>query len=254
LHFRSATLWKRSWERSGDMQWLNMPLFQINSKLIFFVHVPKTGGSAISNVLSRFGRAALITHNDHVWPRCNAQHMEAASYLRILPGNFYDYGFMVVRNPFDRIVSEYRMRARDQASRGRRIKEFPEWVESVLRRYRRNNYIFDNHFRPQTEFLSDGIEVFKLESGLVEVVERLSEITGMVFGSELPRVQVSKSIGFKVSAECAAAVAKFYYADFRAFGYDDNIEYLIKKEGAELVSKSSKYPRLLKYYAMKLSG
>jgi hypothetical protein len=231
-----------------------MPLFRINGALIYFVHIPKTGGSSVEAYLSRLGSTALVTTNDHSWPHCNAQHMEAAAYQRILPRDFYDYGFAIVRNPFDRIVSEYRMRRMDQAARGRRIKDFPDWVETVFRRYRGDHYILDNHIRPQGEFVSDGIEVFMLERGLTKALERVSEIAGVASGSDLPRLRASEPIGFKVSAACAARVADFYRRDFDAFGYDDDPAYLLRKEGAEIVGDSTKYSRLLRYYAMKLGG
>jgi hypothetical protein len=246
-------LQKRRQSANGRLR-SHMPLFRINNKIIFFVHVPKTGGSSIESFFSRFGRLALLTTDDHSWPKNNAQHMTASVYSRILPRSFYDYGFTIVRNPFDRIVSEYRMRCKNQGTRGRRIKEFPEWVEGIFSRYRRNQYILDNHIRPQIDFRSDGIEVFMLEHGLAKALERVSEITGVALGSDLPRVRVSEPINFKVSAACAAMVADFYRTDFEAFGYDDDPAYLLRKEGAEIVGDSTKYSRFLSYYAMKLGG
>jgi len=231
-----------------------MPLFRINNSVILFVHVPKTGGSSIEVHLSKFGRAALITNNDHVWPRCNAQHMDAESYARIIPKDFYDYGFMIVRNPFDRMVSEYRMRHRDHVAAGRRIKDFPEWVEGMLRRYQRDHYLLDNHIRPQADFFSPGLEVFRLEDGLSKALERIGAAVGANLAGDVPSEKVSDPIGFKVSAQCAALIRSFYRTDFKQFGYDDDPRYLLEKDGATIVSDSSKYVRLIQYYAKKGSG
>ena len=232
----------------------NMPLFRINNSVILFVHVPKTGGSSIEVHLSKFGRAALITDHDHTWPRCNAQHMDAKSYGRIIPKDFYDYGFMIVRNPFDRIVSEYRMRHRDHAAAGRRIKDFPEWVEGVLRRYKRDHYLLDNHIRPQAEFFTEGIEVFRLEGGLTRVMERIGQVAGAGLSAGVPSEKVSDPIRFRVSERCAASISDFYRVDFKTFGYDDDPRYLLQKEGAAVVGDSSKYSRLIQYYATKFTG
>jgi hypothetical protein len=231
-----------------------MPLFRINNVLIYFIHVPKTGGSSIQAHLSKFGRPALITSNDHSWPKNNAQHMASPDYTRILPRDFYDYGFTVVRNPFDRIVSEYRMRCGDQTARSRPIKDFPEWVEGTFRRYRRDCYLLDNHIRPQADFLSEGVEVFKLEDGLQRVLERLGVVLGISLGTELPRLKASGPIDLKVSDECAAQISSFYEIDFRKFGYDDDPQYLLRKEGTVSGRRASKYARTIRYYARKFAA
>ena len=231
-----------------------MPLFRINNSVILFVHVPKTGGTSIEVHLAKFGRGALMTDHDHAWPRCNAQHMDSRSYARIIPKDFYDYGFMVVRNPFDRIVSEYRMRHRDHAAEGRRIKDFPEWVDGMLRRYQRDHYLLDNHIRPQAEFFSEGLDVFRLEEGLSKVLARVGAVVGADLAAGVPSEKVSDPIGVKVSASCAASIRSFYRTDFQQFGYDDDPRYLLRKDGAAIVGDSSKYFRLMQYYATKFTG
>ena len=38
------------------------------------------------------------------------QHIEYDSFRKAFPDNFFDWQFTIVRNPYDRIVSEYNMK------------------------------------------------------------------------------------------------------------------------------------------------
>jgi len=58
------------------------------------------------------------------------QHMHAHVHTSMVPKGFYDYGFAVVRNPFARVASEYKMRA---AQTGWSV-PFPEWFQLGVRR------------------------------------------------------------------------------------------------------------------------
>ena len=53
------------------------------------------------------------------------QHFHANIYQKIIPEGFYDYSFCIVRNPFDRLVSEYAMRDTDDYS-------FDDWVKFIF--------------------------------------------------------------------------------------------------------------------------
>lgn len=88
-------------------------------KNFIFVHIPKTAGNSIQNIIRNYSE-------DHI--TCKASHQDGferfeikskefgttkhstlADYKKVLPSDFYDnaYKFTCVRNPWDRMVSFY---------------------------------------------------------------------------------------------------------------------------------------------------
>ena len=85
--------------------------------------------------------------------------MHASLLEEILNMNSFDYIFTVVRNPVDRIISEYKWRIRhDSAQYG-----FDRWYEEARKNFHSNNFYFDNHMRPMNEFITKECEVFRFE-------------------------------------------------------------------------------------------
>ena len=67
-------------------------MFVDNIRKLVFIHVPKTGGTSISHTLSTFGEVLKPTHTTYT---------EA---IKLFPDYYF---FCFVRNPWDRIYSNY---------------------------------------------------------------------------------------------------------------------------------------------------
>jgi Sulfotransferase family len=201
-----------------------MPVFRINGKLILFVHVPKTGGSSIRQYLSRLGPRCLGDGEKVRWSRCSPQHMHAAVYSLFVPGGFYDYGFMFVRHPYSRILSEYKMRYAQWSKGSRPEGGFSRWITSLLEEYQRNPYVLDNHLRPQHEFALEGIEVFRYEEGIGALAKKLGAVLGIEQNSSWPCAMKAPDYQFPVTWQAMERLKSFYRHDFSTFGYDDSIE------------------------------
>jgi hypothetical protein len=88
-----------------------VPLSKINGQLLHFVQIPKTGGSCIKSYLRAKGPAARYSRDPVEWSKTTPQHLDAARQRVLLPEGFYDHSFAILRNPFERLLSEYRYRA-----------------------------------------------------------------------------------------------------------------------------------------------
>ena len=53
---------------------------------------------------------------------------------------------------------------------------FSEWYKKCRIQYKRDKYIYDNHFRHQADFLMEKSKIFKLEDGLNRVSEYLFDV------------------------------------------------------------------------------
>lgn len=201
-----------------------MPLFVINNNLVVFSHIPKAGGSSMELYLQkRFGtlnfhvknnKRSLSARRRSRDINCSPQHFTAQT-LEILFPNKPTHSFTIVRNPLDRIVSEYKFQ--QGKSRIGRF-NFSTWLRIALGAAQRDSRIFDNHIRPQIDFIYDGMKVFKLEDGFEQVYAYIDKICGS--SGKFESFHIKKRIGSaKIYREDVELICKFYREDFENFDY-----------------------------------
>ena len=164
---------------------------------------------------------------------CSPQHFHKPllqsvySMDRWEPQSSFDYVFMTVRNPIDRLRSEFRYRSpwdvvsKLQKRAGKDL-SFDRWIKSARTAYRRNAFALDNHLRPQVEFEAFGCEIFRLEDGLAPVATRLSEVTGV--GGRLPTGRVNEApasgrFNYALSPKSQLWLGETYGVDAEKYGY-----------------------------------
>jgi len=193
-----------------------------------FVHIPKTGGQSIEHAfLTEHGltweaRAPLLLRGkeaDEQGPKRLA-HLLAREYVKfdyVAPEDFAaSFKFAVVRNPYDRAVSEYRFRRATKPSLRRSFREYVLSLEYTS---------LERHDEPQADFVLD--ESGKLIVDKILRFETLAadfaEVSRQVFGRvvELPHVNKSAT---DVPPEAAdidlrRALHRKYERDFDLFRY-----------------------------------
>ena len=198
-----------------------MTLLKANGKLFYFAHIPKTGGSSVETAMRKAGaERALHFHKRLDFVRCNLQHMHAALFDTFIPPAFYDAGFCVVRHPVTRLVSEYRWRL----TLNHTDSPFDDWVRTQLAAYSKDPYIFDNHLRPQHEFIGKKISFFRFEDGMDVILEKLSEMTGLKLDTATHVRKPDTIAPLTWSPETRALALRFYETDFSSLAYDYNTE------------------------------
>lgn len=199
-----------------------MPFIETSNHRLLFIHIPKTGGSSIEEAMHVIGPLRMRTKAIPVSLRVPPEHFRYADYVALLGRDFFSYAFAVVRNPYDRLESEYRMRS-ILASQGLwgTLPEFSVWLEGVLESTRRDRSYLANHFRPQVEFLSSNVRVFKYEATLGTALSQVGNETGVYL--ELPQKRYLSSKEFRGRIHWhghdVQAVNEFYRADFEVLGY-----------------------------------
>lgn len=138
-----------------------------------FSFVPKTGGSALLKFFENAGAGIFLhTQNNPISAvlKCPTQHFHYEMLATIYDFEKLAFSFTIVRNPFDRAVSDYIWGYRDRTD-PQKIPSFDQWLSFVIREYHGNPYVFDNHIRPQSHFTGPGIEkVYRYEDGLESIV------------------------------------------------------------------------------------
>jgi len=199
-----------------------MPVFTKDERNILYIHVPKTGGSTIEGLMraNGFEQSFVRTKHSALFKvlLSSPQHYHAQMLEAVLDVARFDYIFMTVRHPLNRLISEYRMRTE--------AREDPpnpnQWMRRALEQATKNPFHLDNHMRPQAQFRVEGADVFRQEDGFDAAwVETLSARMGMTLEPHLEdRLVSSARAPLKLGPRTRAEVARFYGADYAAFGYE----------------------------------
>ncbi len=132
-----------------------------------FVHIPKTAGTSINNLLGQKGNNPIIgSGNIFKIGRSNRfdpppSHLRADDYLKydfVTPEQFESYfKFAFVRNPWDRLVSEYKYR---RLSHKYDFKTYllhkfprPEWSDEYCHVLPQYDFIFDEEGNQRVDFI-----------------------------------------------------------------------------------------------------
>ncbi|WP_280564786.1 sulfotransferase family 2 domain-containing protein [Chromohalobacter sp. 48-RD10] len=148
-----------------------MPIFSKENKNVLFIHIPKSAGSTIEKIGADLGWSESFSVRGRSleeirFYKASLQHLHAKPLECLLDLEGFDSVFTIVRNPFSRLKSEYYW----QLSQGITSLSVDDWVYDVFKRYSKNNYVYDNHIRPQVEFVPASVQaqVFKLEESAIE--------------------------------------------------------------------------------------
>ena len=209
-----------------------MPIVKASSKLIFYAHVPKCGGSSVERYLeARFGAVGFEDPRHSMepapqpWSKTSPQHVDKFALRRLFPVSFFDAYFTIVRHPMSRIVSAFHFQQEVESKVSGNV-AFSDWLAELEDQMAEDNYIFDNHVRPMNDMVPDGAKVFHLEHGLDALVPYLDDIAGnkdgpRAVGHTNKRGAYRKSGSDKVVPSSAdeKIVSRLYAEDFHRFGY-----------------------------------
>lgn len=197
-----------------------LPIYSISGSNVLFVHIPKTGGMAVSHVLETAGEARFDGFIKQGLRNFRPRHADAKVIEKFFFPDMFDAAVVVVRHPVDKLLSEFRYQQRKPGIRTSKVLGFDRWLKFSLARYRLDPDYRDNHFRPQVEFLPFDCKPFRYEDGLDRPLAYLESVTGAQLVSRLEPRNVSPRVEARPSEKSIALIREVYADDFRAFGYD----------------------------------
>lgn len=201
-----------------------MPFIQAHGKKILFIHVPRTGGTSTEQWLSSVAPLRFFSYGIPSFLKCTPQHLTYSDIAALFGEEFFEYGFMIVRNPYRRLESEYKMRhvLAKQSFFGA-MEPFSAWLEANIDVARNNPWHMDNHIRPQWQFASKHLQVFKFETGLDTIWDTVSRDVG-IDSFQAPARPHLDTGGFDGKIEWdikeVNLVREFYRQDFEQFDFD----------------------------------
>lgn len=201
-----------------------MPFIAAENKRILFVHIPRTGGTALESSLREIAPVRLHTVGQPPALRCTPQHLRKSDIDMLFGENYFDYSFAIVRNPYDKIESEYRLHCAIQRSSvwGSPL-PFSLWLEQQLTQATNNSWHGDNHFRPQWEFVDRHTEIFDHSNGLGPAIAKVCWVLGLDPIGEPERALSEKREVEESPITWSRAdeirVEEFYARDFSEFSF-----------------------------------
>lgn len=135
-----------------------MPKIIYQNKSIFFIHIPKTGGTSLYSNLKRQG--AVIEDYDPYTPAfedVSSHHLDYNQCKKYYKDTNNE--FAILRDPWKRTLSEYVYKTKDTS-----FKKLNNWLFSHLTLYQKNPCVKDNHFKPMTSFIGTNTTLFNFEN------------------------------------------------------------------------------------------
>lgn len=179
-----------------------------NKYKTIFVHIPKTGGAAIEKTLGIFGsdnNGCLNPNYEILYGKSDHQilhHLKLNEIKDIKKKEFKDFKLVsFVRNPYDRIVSEYLWRLQVYGNRKVGFKEFLN-EDAIPRKNKINKFLknfyndeklisfLDVHYDSQISFLMIDN---KIEVKNIGKFEKLAENFELIFNKKLIHQKIHRS-------------------------------------------------------------
>ena len=197
----------------------------IEKKNLFFIHIPKNAGSSIEEISYKknilWGMKYFQENKKKIKPV-----KQINGIWHIPPKYFKDNTyknkilFSVVRNPYERIISEFKWRKKiNYISKNMDINDF---IKENINKYKKNIFHYDGHFIPQSEFIygypqCDEILRFEnLDSDFYNLLNKYKY-------PPMKLLHENKSYGNttvdSLNKDSIAIINKIYKDDFENFGY-----------------------------------
>lgn len=212
-------------QKSEQIIILKMPIYTRKNEAILFIHIPKCGGSTFSDILVRnkyeesFAVRGKAIKDIEFW-KSSPQHIHRDVLKKLLNFDKFDKIITIVREPFERLKSEYYWLLKSGIIKENEINP-RKWFDYLIEEYDNNKYIHDNHIRPQNEFLLNESKVFKLEEqGINKAIEyALNKAPLMLFNNKNLKKTKKNELIDNQFLEIESNIKNFYSEDYRILGY-----------------------------------
>lgn len=201
-----------------------------------FIHIPKCAGSSIRKALKNAG--VQLDWEGPVRPEHKAKystnekwlhHMQAPVLRSLLPENVWDafFKFAFVRNPWDRLVSEYHFNKRIYAINPHFRQRRPEWAQSFDASSNFDEWLKlgIEYVRPSLGFILDKhgkllVDFVGRHENLRQDFQYVCDRIGI--HAELPHEMKSDHVGYRdyYSEEAEKIVQRHFAEEIDFFNYD----------------------------------
>ena len=198
-----------------------MPIFEKNGKRVAFIHIPKAAGSSVEHLFKSDGWAMSFYKPTFDGYKVSDQHQTYRDLKKRIPDLDELDSFAITRDPFTRLVSEWGYQTKRIRSSKLSFNDFVRHLECSLGV---DKGYWDNHYRPQTDFIEDEINaVIKMED-IREALPVFLRENGIMDDPKIPHVNRLEKRRNKpelaMSREVEDRIMRVYEKDFAELGYE----------------------------------
>lgn len=195
------------------------------SRNLLFIHIPKTGGTSIEYLLN----IPLTPYNFFgIQNGLALQHYTASKMKTWLGEEYFNKcsKIAMVRNPYDRVVSEYYWTIKRDKKFATTFKEFLLKIKKIIIENRYDQSPHYDHYKPQSDFVFiDGKNVIdylgkfeNFNSFVEEIIPKFS-LDKNKFGHH-NKSEYNRDVDHFEDKECREIVNEIYQMDFINFDYE----------------------------------
>lgn len=196
-----------------------MPIIVHNNHHYLYLHIPKTGGTTINHWLGSVSTRLFYSGSPPSAFKVTPQHLPLGDFRVLFPDDWFKWKFAIVRNPYDRMESEYFYLTHNFHKRTGRRPHFSTWVVNNLDNLGRNPFLHDNHLRPQIDFLDQDVRVFRFEDGLMPAALEIATTIGLTPPDNLPVTNSRPREEVSWTLEALNKFEDVYARDLEMLGY-----------------------------------
>tara|TARA_B100000886_G_scaffold317088_1_gene256121 strand:- start:1739 stop:2350 length:612 start_codon:yes stop_codon:yes gene_type:complete len=199
----------------------------IYDKKIIFIHIPKTGGTSIEDIISNGQKKKKKP--DYFYGVVKGKALQHLTALEIKDrfDKFDEYlKFVTVRNPYERLISEYywcQIKGIGH-KHGQSFDDFLDYVKNIVKvgKFNENKYI--DHFIPQYKFVYDNNfniivdKIFYFEE-FGKIINFSKEITNNKNIKNIHKLKQNKKKKIKLNESQKSIIYNIYEKDFVLFNY-----------------------------------
>jgi len=227
----------------------------VPTKELKFIHITKTAGSSIETVGLEKNKRWGIHHKEYgFWHEIFINKPKALKEK-------YDW-FMVVRNPYKRIISEYNFIANSLGLKTHTVQEFNMFIKKWMLNASNNKEnhslygrVGGDHFTEQYKYYDPSVKIHILKfENITEEFNNLMKLYNydIILNK---KVQVSK-IYFNInniSDENIELIKTIYKNDFEMFGYSKELDNILTI-GSTVIPSNYEIQKTLKYIPISRNG
>jgi hypothetical protein len=198
-----------------------VPYIEHDGKRILFVHIPKTGGTSVESWMSSISPLRLYNPIPTPGLRLTPQHLRMTDIEAMFGADYFDFVFAIVRDPYKRIESEFKMRTERSADVITQKGRFNTWLDRVQNMAKTDPFFLDGHLIPQWEYVTENCAIYRFEDGIESIMKDVAEKTGLPLPDETPHHLSSSNFNVEINwtSNSIIAVNQKYRADFENFDY-----------------------------------